>query len=190
MIDSKDITFQGTEPPDEEILGKLPEELRSLLRQINGFIAFDGGLHIRGAVASPAWHSLRKVWFGDFALSELFSSLKETDVPFGQDCLGDQFVLRDGRVRRLSAETDELEDTGLTLNDFLTEAARDPIGFLSLEPLVRFRSEGGKIENGRLLNVYPPFCTKESADGISMASVPMFERIGFLADFSRRIKNI
>lgn len=184
------INYRGKEFSDEKILAKLPEDLRVLLQMINGFIAFDGGLHVRGIIDFPEWHSLQKVWFGDFALYKIFLSLKESDIPFAQDCFGDQFILRDGTVWQLNAETDELENMNFSLNEFLANAEENPVDFLSLQPLVKFMIEGGKIENGQLLNVYPPFCTKESAEGVSLKAVPMFERISFLADFARQIKSL
>src|SRR5687768_5955921 len=103
------ITFKGSNVSDPEILKRVPEDYRRLLNQINGFVMFDGGLHVRGAVLTPEWHSLRKVWLGDLALYNLYPALKETDVPFAQDCLGDQFILRDDVVYRLSADSGDLE---------------------------------------------------------------------------------
>ncbi|HQU81676.1 MAG TPA: SMI1/KNR4 family protein [Pyrinomonadaceae bacterium] len=187
---SQNISYTGTEITDEETFKKLPEDLQHLLKVHNGFIAFDGGLHIRGVTDFPDWHSIQKVWFGDFALYKLFPSLNKNDIPFGQDCLGDQFILRDKRVWQLNAETDDLENLNLTLNEFLERAEENPVDFLSLEPLKKFIYEGGNLINGQLLNVYPPFCTEESANGISLKAVPMFERIGFLSDFAKQIKNL
>jgi hypothetical protein len=172
---------------DHEILERVPESLRSLLRETNGFVLFEGGLHVRGAVLSPPWHSLRHVWLGDFPLHKLFPALRESDIPFGQDCLGDQFVLRKNLVHKLEAESGELESLEMNLESFLALARENPLEFLSLHPLVQFRQEGGDLKPGQLLNVYPPFITKESEGGVSLKAVPMFERINFLADFSRQI---
>src|SRR5215213_6037814 len=143
------ITFKGSEISDPEILDRVPEDYRRLLNQINGFIMFDGGLHVRGAVLSPEWHSLRKVWIGDFALHRLFSPIEETDVPFAQDCLGDQFILRAGIVHRLNAEIGEVEGLGIDLETFLNRAQENPVEFLSLQPLLQFMAEGGKLKQGQ-----------------------------------------
>jgi|ERR1044072_564860 hypothetical protein len=183
-------TYIGSEITDAEILDKVPEDYRRLLSQTNGFILFDGGLHVRGAVLAPAWHSLRTVWLGDFALHKLFPSISESDVPLAQDCLGDQFLLRGGIVHKLEAEAGEIESLGMGFETFLNRAQDDPVGFLSLEPLLQFMSEGGELKPGQLLSVYPPFITKEAANGVSLRAVPMFERISFLADFSRQISGI
>ncbi|HLM00073.1 MAG TPA: hypothetical protein VK400_03395 [Pyrinomonadaceae bacterium] len=182
--------YIGSEIADAEISAKVPEDYRRLLAETNGFILFNGGLHVRGAVFSPEWHSLRKVWFGDFALYRLFPALKETDIPFAQDCLADQFVLRDGIVHKLDAEAGEIDSLGIDLQTFLQRAQANPVEYLSLEPLMKFMREGGRLQFGQLLSVYPPFITKEAANGISLKAIPMFDRIGFLADFARQTANL
>ena len=182
--------YVGSEITDVEILAKVPEDYRWLLTETNGFVLFDGGLHVRGAVFSPEWHSLRKVWLGNFALYKLFPAIEETDVPFAQDCLGDQFVLRDGVVYKPDAEVGELDSLGVDLQTFLQQAQENPVEYLSLEPLLQFMSEGGKLHLGQLLSVYPPFISEESANGVSLKAISMFDRIGFLADFARQIASI
>ena len=179
-------------PPidDWDILRLLPDNLHALLQQINGCTLFHGGLHLRGACREPAWHSLREAWRGPQALFKLFPVLDETDVPFAQDCLGDQFVLRQGQVHKLSAEEGQLETTGLTLGGFLEAAHQDPLNYLSLFPLEKFRQEGRELEPGQLLSVYPPFIFKESAQGISLQAVPAPERLQFLADLARQVSTL
>lgn len=184
------INYLGNKISNLEILSKLPEDLQKLLHKKNGFIAFDGGLHIRGIVDFPKWHSLENVWFGDFALHKIFPNLTETDIPFGQDCFGDQFILRNETVWQLMSETGDIENLNLGINDFLMQAEENPVEFLILQPLLQFKNEGGNLENGQLLNVYPPFCTEEAKTEVSLKAIPMFERITFLADFAKQINNL
>ena len=182
--------YIGSEITDSQVLDHVPEEYRRLLKQTNGSVYFHGGLHIRGAVLSPEWHSLRKVWFGDLSLHTLFPAVTETDVPFAQDCLGDQFLLRESVVHKLDAEVGEVESLRMDLESFLSRSQQNPVEFLSLQPLVQFLKEGGELKPGQLLSVYPPFVTRESANGVSLRAVSMFDRIGFLADFARQIAGI
>ena len=51
--------YVGPPIDDPEMLERLPSEYRSLLAQANGYVAFHGGLHVRGACLIPEWHSLR-----------------------------------------------------------------------------------------------------------------------------------
>jgi hypothetical protein len=52
------------------------------------------------------------------------------DVPFAQDAVGDQWLLRDGRVVRLLAETGDIENHDDDLVGFGAAADRTPIDTL------------------------------------------------------------
>jgi hypothetical protein len=167
--------------------GWLPEELAAVLEQVNGFVAFGGGFHLRGVCEEPKWHSLQRAWTGDSAFAARYAAVRADDVPLAQDALGDQFLLRGSRVYRLWAETGDVEALGPGLDGFLEAVQRDPIATLSLEPLQRFERDGGRLEPGELLAAYPPFCTKEAEDGVSLRAVPALDRLAWLADFAAQI---
>ena len=174
------ITFAGSAVDDPEVLSLLPEELKSLLRDTNGFVLFHGGLHVRGAVRSPAWHSIRALMEGEEALHKLYPSVMQADIPFAEDCVGDQFLLRARAVWCLQAETGEIEKTADSLAMFWAAIAKDPYDVLNFNPDLR-------LEPGKLLHAYPPFCTKESKLGVSLKPVPALELIRFHADFARQL---
>lgn len=181
------ITFVGSSADDPEILQALPGDLRHLLQEVNGLVAYEGGLHFRGACQQPEWHSIRRVWRGPQALCEWYPSLHHDDVPFAEDSVGDQWFIRGGTVWRLAAETGDTEDLGQDLSAFLSAVERDPVATLGLQPLMRFRAEGGALSPGQLLNVYPPFCTVEASRGVDIAAVPTLERLYFLAELARQL---
>jgi hypothetical protein len=112
--------------------------------------------------------------------------MKISDIPLGQDAFGDQFFLRDGAIYRLDGEMGEIKSLNCDLFAFLRSAQTDPIEYLGLEPLIKYYDEGGVLELGQLLNVYPPFCTKESESGVSLKAIPFNERIRFLAYFASK----
>ena len=182
------INWSGPPVDDEEILARLPANLAGLLRQINGFVQFSGGLHVRGACLKPAWHSLRDAWLGEHAFHRHYPEVRPDDVPFAEDCLGDQFLLRDQVVWSLAAETGGMESLGVSLFEFLESVQADPVEQLSLHPLMQFTHEGGSLEPGQLLDAFPPFCTEQSADGVSLRAVPAEERRWFLADLARQVR--
>ncbi|HEY8599730.1 MAG TPA: hypothetical protein VIL85_14930 [Thermomicrobiales bacterium] len=182
-----EITYQGPPIDDTVVLAQLPAVLRQVLAQVNGFIAYGGGLHIRGTCNTPAWHALDRVWHGERALHRAYGALLPTDIPFGQDAVGDQFILRDEAVYRLDGETGALTNLDRGLLDFFADVAADPIEVLGLRPLHQFRLEGGMLLPGQLLSVYPPFCTVEAAAGVTLRAVDADERLTFLAHFSAQI---
>jgi hypothetical protein len=186
-MDLSGVIFRGPASFNTSVLSDLPSEYAATLHEINGFVAFDGGFHLRGICEEPAWHSLLAAWHGEEALHRLFPALLDSDVPFAEDCMGDQFVLRDSVVHRLAAETGVLQPMSLSWSQFFAALLADAFAFLQLHPLVQFQREGGHLEPGQLLNAYPPFITKEAADGVSLAAVPAHERIHFLSDFARQL---
>jgi hypothetical protein len=186
-VDFAGVTYVGPEPDDPEALERVPDDLRHFLDEVNGLVAFDGGLHIRGASKVPAWHSLRHVWFGSLALHTLYDSVLADDVPFAEDAVGDQWLLREGEVLRLQTESGHVEPLGQTFGAFLEAVAETPVDTLGLQPLMQFQAEGGELTPGMLLAVYPPFCTKESADGVTLRAISATERVECLADFSRQM---
>lgn len=182
-------SYSGPPIDDPELLSFLPVGISDALQNENGFIAAEGGFHVRGACLAPKWHSIRAAWEGDLALHRLFPQVKGSDIPLAEDCFGDQYLLRDLRVVRLLGETGQIEDTQRMWEEFLACAEADPIGFLQLSHLSRFQKEGGVLTPGFLLSVYPPFIAKECVNP-SLRAIPALERRSCLADFSRQIENI
>jgi hypothetical protein len=127
-----DCSYVGPPIDDPALLAELPAALRTLLTQTNGFVAYQGALHVRGACRAPRWHSLRYSWRGDDALHRQFVALRSTDIPFAEDGAGNQFVLREGEVHRLVASHGELEALSMGVAGFLAAVERDPAGFLDL----------------------------------------------------------
>jgi hypothetical protein len=187
-LELKHVSYVGPPIDDLDLIARVPTDLAALLRQVNGFIQMDGGLHVRGACLTPEWHSMRAAWLGDNAFHRLYPEIQPSDLPFAEDCLGDQFLLRDEQIWKLQAETGGFNGLRLDLMTFLERAQADPVDFLSLQPLLQFQREGGKLEPGQLLAAYPPFCTKQSAAGVYLAPVPAQERHPFLADFAAQVR--
>jgi hypothetical protein len=86
-------------------------------------------------------------------------------------------------------ETGEVEELSIAIDKFLTVIQADPFAVLELSPLLQFYNEGGMLHPGQLINVYPPFCTKESSDGVLLSAVPAQQRLRFLIEFSQQLAN-
>jgi len=184
------VTYQGPALETPEKLENLPGDLIEILWQVNGFVAYAGGLHVRGMVEEPEWHSLDRYWSGYMALNELFRDVQPYDVPFGQDFLGNQFLLRDGRVFKLRADTAEVSGLDLDLPHFLDACRHDPVEFLSLHLLAEFHQEHGMLEPGQLVHTMPPLSLRQADAKIAMKPVPVDNAISFLANFARQTQDL
>jgi len=182
------ITWQGPAPDDPDLLDALPGELRDLLERTGGVVLLGGALHVRGACREPAWHALREVWSGPRRLADRYPAVRPADVPFAQDFLGDQLLLREGRVHKLWAETGALEDLGADLLAYLARVQEEPVATLGLEPFLRFVQERGRLEPGALLMAWPPFCSQEAEQGVAFKEVPVLERLDFLAELAEKVR--
>ncbi len=176
------ITWQGESIDDEELFHRLPAELTRVLRDINGFILNHGALHFRGASVSPGWHALRAALEGPTAFHNLYEKVEATDVPFAQDQMGDQFLLRHGEVCRLSAESGDVELLSYSLDDFFRKVSEDIEAFLNV-------GLGHTMQPGQLLLAYPPFVVRTSVSQASLKPVSAAEVIGFHAELARQIQH-
>jgi len=165
----EDLDFKGPEIDDPGLMQSLPVELRDLLQTYNGFVQFGGGLHVRGAC------------------HKLYDEVDETDIPFAQDCSGDQFIIRGGEVHQLAAEVGEVDSSEMGLLEFLEFAWKDPEENLCMHPLAQFHRGGGSIKPGQLLLAYPPFCTGQSGANASFRAVSAAEVITFHAQLAKKL---
>jgi hypothetical protein len=189
-MDLPGLTYRGAALDDIEILDRLPTDLQQLLAQRNGFVAYRGGLHVRGACVEPRWHSLRAAMEGPESFAARFRTVKKDDVPFAQDLFGDQFILRDGKVFKLDSYADQLEEVAEGVVDFFGKVQRDPIDLLELGHLTQFEGTGETLRPGELLMEWPPFVVSESRKGVSLRRIPAQERLEFLADIARQLRGV
>jgi hypothetical protein len=177
------ITWRGQSPDDIEIMRELPPELVSVLAELNGFIVHYGALHVRGASLKPEWHSLRSAWRGPQAFHVLYGALLSSDIPFAQDQLGDQFLMRGGQIYRLGAETGEVSSFCESLSAFLDGLAGDVETFLNV-------SFEHTLQPGELLHAYPPFCVKGDSIATSLFPCPAPEVILVHAGLAKEIAEL
>jgi hypothetical protein len=94
-------------------------------------------------------------------------------------------------VWKLMAETDEVLSLGVSFEDFLSNAQRDPVEYLGMQPLLRYIKEQNRgLDPGQLLSAYPPFCTSESKRGVSLRAIPAKERHRFLAEWAAVVRGV
>jgi hypothetical protein len=189
-FDLPHLTWSGPPIDDEAILERLTPDLVGALWKRNGCVVFRGGLHIRGACLLPDWHSLRAAMEGADAFAQLYPAVLATDIPFAEDALGDQFLLRNGEVLRLDGETGELHHATASLPTFMEAIITDPSNALNMNPAALMAEIGGQLEPGKLVSVYPPFVVAESQAGVSFRAIPALERRRWLADLARQLEAV
>ena len=181
-VEFKGIIYINHEVQDTEIYDLLPPEMQDFYDEINGLVAYNGGFQIRGCGTGPTWNSLDEAWKGENAFHKTYPNLKPEDIPFAQDCMGDQYVFRAGSVWHLLTETGELDDLELEFDEFIDEVTEDPIEFLALYPLLEFMEAGNDLDPGELILPSIPFSV-ESEDENTFTKVPVQVRLDGLKEF-------
>ncbi len=153
----------------------LPTFLSALLRRKNGFVCFHGGFHVRGLCTEPDWHALSTVSNGPRALHEHYQDVDKGDMAFAEDFLGDQFLLRDGQVLRLYAETGELEALSPDIDTFFDQLMADPDDLLDLPDFLQEWHRDGQLTPDKAVHVHPPFCMENPSQDYSFQPIPRLE---------------
>ena len=185
-MDPEQMTYRGPDIDDTDILSALPSHYEELLIDVNGFILNGGWLHVRGACSNPHWHSIREAWMGPRALHHSFTALLPSDVPFAQDALGNQFIIRSDRIFKLNGEKGLLEPLDCTFPELLKALFVDPDKYVQLDHIRHFQEIDGPLEPGELLNAYPPIASRplREASTISLRPVSIDDQLQYLSELS------
>ena len=168
------------------MLRHLPADLRAWVLSSNGFVAYDGGFHLRGASHAPSWHSLAHAWTGPACLHETYPAVLAEDIPFAEDCVGDQFLLRDGAVLRLDISAGTVEDVSRSLAAFQATLDETPESILRLDLVREHERRVAPLEPHQVLAVYRFGGEQDGPPGgLSLTAADRLEVLQFNADFFR-----
>ena len=178
----KGIIYINQEIDNMELLELLPPDMKLFYQEVNGLVAYNGGFQIRGIGTQPSWNSLEEAWNGANAFHKTYPNLSPDDIPFAQDCLGDQYVYRAGSIWQLLTETGELDDLELDFDEFIDEVTEDPVEFLALYPLLDYLDNGNELDPGELLVPSIPFSV-ETEEEYTFTKQPADVRLKWLGEY-------
>lgn len=180
------ITYRQTSIDDWATYKTTPLRFQDFLQQTNGIIAFKGGLHIRGCCHEPAWHSIDHYISSHAAFWKIYPDVLDIDIPFAQDCMGDQFLFRGEKVYKLNLETGQLSFYDYDFYGFLEAVDSNPIDFLGMYPLVQYEMDGKELLPGHLLQAYPPLYLNIPGEIVSLEALPAEDQILFLENLYKQ----
>jgi hypothetical protein len=169
--------------------GQLGEQLTTLLRQKNGFYAFEAALHVFPTAPHQNEMTLSR-WNSDGLWRHEYGELIGNVLFFAEDAFGDQFCFNDGQVCSFDAETGEMKVIGQNLEEWAKRILEE-YGPRTGHPLMRkWQEQHGPLPSGtRLMPKIPFVLGGEYAlnNLYPLASVSAMKSRGNLA---RQIKNL
>jgi len=130
--------------------------LAELLRQKNGFYAFEGALHVLPALRAPGEYGLKE-WNSRDLWRACYQELAQGCFFFAEDIFGGQFCLCDGSIMSFDPETGPKEIVGLNIDEW-ARSMLENYDLLSGHRLVHeWQAQHGALPSGYRLVPKTPF---------------------------------
>lgn len=175
--------------PIRNMAGTSAEQLFNVLRQRNGFYAFEGALHI-----FPSNSSQSEMGISDWNHADLwrtsYKGLADNGVFFAEDIFGGQFCIKDGSIYIFDPETGSLEYLAADVESWAEVVLHD-YEVLTGYPLAhQWQKRNGPVRAGMRLLPKVPFVMGGdfSLDNLYIADA--VEGMRLRADIADKIKNL
>jgi hypothetical protein len=165
---------------------------RRLLECINGGYFFDRSLHVFGACAEPPWHSL-SAWNSPALWRDAYGEATRGLVCFAEDAFGDQFAYSGmgGEVVCFEAELGRVVPVAPHFVAWLEGLLAQPESVLPID-VMRREAELRRmaLAPGTQMFAYPPLCTVESREGVTVGPVDAVEAMRFRGSLALQLRNL
>jgi hypothetical protein len=180
------------EPSCEEVqgvAGHLAAELRELLRQRNGFYAFESSLHVFPSGATETGQSL-EAWNSYALWRDAFDDMTAGCVFFAEDVFGGQFCIRAQGVYTFDPETGGLEILADSLEGWAQGIISDYEVILGFPLAHTWQQRHGPLAPGRRLVPKTPFVLGgEFAIG-NLRSLEATKAMRYRGDIATQIRDL
>lgn len=157
---------------------------RELLEKRNGGYFHGGALHVFGACAEPAFHSL-PAWNAADGWRTAFGEATEGLFFFAETAFGDQFAHDDsGKVFALRSEEGVVEQVADDFEHWLLKVIADPDGELARDYFVGWVQAHGHLPHGSQLQAFPPFVLLGDEEEPDIEAVDAFDNMAFHGAFA------
>jgi hypothetical protein len=171
------------------LAGRRADELLALLRERNGFYAYESALHVFPATEKTGVMDLDQ-WNSDELWRKEYGSMADRCLFFAEDAFGQPFVLRDDRVFTMESENGELEEIAEDLEGWARWILDDP-DFATGYPLAReWQEMRGPLAPGKRLFPGVPFVLDGAYEIENLAEVDAIKAMRLRGKLARQLKNV
>lgn len=172
-----------------KLLGKRLDELLALLRERNGFYAFESALHVFPATTKAGLMDLEQ-WNSDELWRSTYGAMVDRCVFFAEDVFGCPFAIRDDKVLSMDPENGELEEIGDDLESFASHILAD-FEVATGQPLAHeWQTMRGPLAPGRRLFPGIPFVLDGPYEVENLRDVDAAQAMRFRGKLAVQLKNV
>ena len=168
------------------------DELLKLLRNKNGFYAFESALHVFPLVMDDWFNSQDLVrWNAPTLWKHAYGKQAETLFAFAEDIFGYQFCSKGDQIVRFDPETGDTERVCSSVEEWATLICND-YNFQTGYPVAKaWQAQHGPLKQGnRLVPIYPLISKEGSYDVSNFYEVDDLKGMLSRANFAQQIRDV
>jgi len=169
--------------------GVLGEQLIGLLKNRNGFYAFESALHVLPAGCKDSCMSIEK-WNDDNSWRKEYGDLLQGHLFFAEDIFGVQFALCNLGVRKFDPETGEFVDFASNLKEWAAKILGDYNYETGYHFAHDWQLQNGPLPTGKRLLPKIPFVLGGKYEVEFLYAIDALEGMIFRADIWRQIRDL
>lgn len=172
------------------LAGHVGEELSELLRQRNGFYAFESALHVYAAGDPGALGGSLEEWNASTGWRAVFGSMADGLVFFAEDIFGSQFALSGNQIAIFEPETGQVDVMATSIEDWADQLLADHEMFTGF-PLARdWQSVHGQLSPGQRLVPKVPFVLGGAFEVDNVYALDASEGMGVRGELAVQIRDM
>jgi hypothetical protein len=190
----KKLASLGTAPlianGSQSDMGQVPEILRHLYQQANGFYAFESALHVL-PVGRKAGVIDLATWNAEGLWRDSYEDLVAPDWTFfAEDVFGVQFVVTEGGISTFDPETGDLERQAADAEEWAAAIIADYDFLTGHSVASKWQSLYGPLPLGSRLMPKIPFVLKGEMTVPNLYVLDAVKGMRARGDFARQIRNL
>jgi hypothetical protein len=169
--------------------GVLGEQLIELLKNKNGFYAFESALHVLPAGCKDFYTNIEE-WNNDGSWRKEYGDRIQEHLFFAEDVFGVQFALSNLGVKKFDPETGDFEDFAPDLEGWAAKILADYNYETGYQLAHDWQSQNGLLPAGKRLLPKIPFVLGGAYEVENLYAAAALEGMMFRADIWRQIRDL
>lgn len=176
-------------PEIKKIAGSLGDDLEKILREKNGFFAFECALRFFPCIDTKESFGLSN-WNSDNLWRDDYEGLAENCIFFAEDVFGGQFCIKDNTICFFDPETGDYEEIACSFGDWAAEVLENYNFWTGYSLAREWQELNGRLPFDRRLMPKLPFVCGGKYEVDNLISINVISCMKSRANLARQIVNL